>query len=259
LRVDLWNAFEDQLDGEQIEVVIEAFFVHESLKFVRRVLGGYRKAPYDEVPARVSDVKREFRGEILSGKFNRVLDLIEILVNDPQIHHSRREEISRIFERHSAPYWLDQNKAPFQFFPRSNPTQGEASARSIETLQQQGMHGATEHLRKASENIRSQEWGDSVRESIHAVESVARQIDPNAQNSLGAALKSLQNSGKLPHPALKEAFEKLYGYTSDEQGIRHALLDQSAPQVGLDEAMFMFGACASFAAYLVSKNSNRKA
>ena len=31
------------------------------------------------------------------------------------------------------------------------------------------------------------------------------------------------------HPALKRAFSNLYGFTSDEQGIRHALIDN--PQV----------------------------
>jgi len=28
------------------------------------------------------------------------------------------------------------------------------------------------------------------------------------------------------HPALEGAFVKLYGYTSDEQGIRHAMTEQ---------------------------------
>ena len=50
------------------------------------------------------------------------------------------------------------------------------------------------------------------------------------------------------------SFSQPYGYTNDEQGIRHALTGQGAADVGLDEAMFMFGACASFAAYLTSKH-----
>ena len=40
-------------------------------------------------------------------------------------------------------------------------------------------------------------------------------------------------------------FSQRYGYTNDEQGIRHALLNKDAAEVGLDEALFMFGACAS--------------
>ena len=56
------------------------------------------------------------------------------------------------------------------------------------------------------------------------------------------------------HPALKDAFSKLYGYTSNEQGVRHALLDRTDAQAGQDEAVFMLGACASFASYLWRKH-----
>ena len=89
---------------------------------------------------------------------------------------------------------------------------------------------------------------------IHAVESVARVIDPKASKKLSLALDSLETAGLLNHPALKKAFNNLYGYTSDEEGIRHALLKRDAADVGLDEAVFMFGTCASFAAYLVNKH-----
>ena len=78
-------------------------------------------------------------------------------------------------------------------------------------------------------------------------------VDPKAEKTLGSALKSLESAGVIRHSALREAFSKLYGYTNDEEGIRHPLLDKDSPDVDLDEAMFMFGACASFAAYLASK------
>ena len=84
---------------------------------------------------------------------------------------------------------------------------------------------------------------------MHAVESVARLLDPGASKTLGPALASLEKSGHL-HPALKDAFSKLYGYTSDEEGIRHSLVFQSQSPAGRDEAVFMLGACASFASYL---------
>ena len=64
----------------------------------------------------------------------------------------------------------------------------------------------------------------------------------------------LEKAGVLNHRALQEAFSKLYGYTNDENGIRHALLDEGAADVDLDDAVFMFGACASFAAYLVNRH-----
>ena len=55
------------------------------------------------------------------------------------------------------------------------------------------------------------------------------------------------------HGAFKSGIEKLYGYTSnDQEGIRHSLSDATTTVDGAD-AVFMFGACASFAAYLVEK------
>ena len=137
--------------------------------------------------------------------------------------------------------------------PRVSRETGEATRQAIETVRDGGMDGAAAHLRRAAEHINARQYADSVVDSIHAVDSVARVIDPKASGTLGPALDSLEKAEVLKHPALKQAFKKLYGYTSNEQGMRHPLIDRSAADVGQDEAVFMFGACASFAAYLVSK------
>ena len=82
---------------------------------------------------------------------------------------------------------------------------------------------------------------------------MARQLAPDASSTLGPALTSLEETGRL-HPALKKAFSNLYGYASDEEGIRHSLIDDAASPAGQDEAVFMLGACASFASYLWRKH-----
>jgi hypothetical protein len=69
---------------------------------------------------------------------------------------------------------------------------------------------------------------------------------------LSKALAKLETSAGI-HPALKAGFASIYGYTSDSQGIRHALLDQGAPHVDEADALFMIGACASFVSYLIHK------
>ena len=53
----------------------------------------------------------------------------------------------------------------------------------------------------------------------------------------------------------KRAIISLYGYTSDEKGIRHALLNDDEARVDRDDAVFMLGACAAFASYLWRKHS----
>ena len=139
-------------------------------------------------------------------------------------------------------------------FPPMAPQATLAVGEFLGALAETDPNGTAAHLRRASEQIDAGDWTESVRESICVVESVARELDPDAAAALDPALKAIAQHGAL-HPALKAAFSKLYGYTSDAQGIRHALLDRPDARVGQDEAVFMLGACAAFASYLWRKHA----
>lgn len=227
-----------------------------------KIFGKLYKLPRDEISSSFEYVMQlHFKKTIMHEKFNKVLDFIEIVANHPcrsyRLSNPKAQLIDTIqhqFEQHAAAYWLDASQRPYKFFPRASKEQGEATQQAIETLNEAGMGGAVTHLRDASGHIRLKQYADSIADSIHAVESVACVIAQKANATLGQALDSLEEAKLLKHSALKKAFKNLYGYTSDEQGIRHALLDKNSPDVGLDEAVFMFGACASFAAYLVKKH-----
>lgn len=65
----------------------------------------------------------------------------------------------------------------------------------------------------------------------------------------------LEMKGRI-HPALKKGFESIYAYTSDEKGIRHALLDKGDAAVDEADALFMLGAASTFVTYLLSKSSD---
>ena len=56
------------------------------------------------------------------------------------------------------------------------------------------------------------------------------------------------------HGAMRAGFASLYGSTSDEKGIRHALLEVPAASVDKTDALFMIGACAAFVSYLINKS-----
>ena len=49
------------------------------------------------------------------------------------------------------------------------------------------------------------------------------------------------------------ALDKMYGYTSDAQGIHNALLDEPTPDA--DNAQFMLVSCSAFMSYLKAKSS----
>ena len=53
------------------------------------------------------------------------------------------------------------------------------------------------------------------------------------------------------HGALKQGFLSLYGYTSNGDGIRHAMMDET--NLDQEDALYMLVTCSSFVNYLISK------
>jgi hypothetical protein len=115
--------------------------------------------------------------------------------------------------------------------------------------------GAGIHLQRALELLSDREAPDfrnSIKESISAVESACSAITGESATTLGKALKKLDVSGHVAiHPVLNAAFGKLYGYTSNADGIRHALMNE--PELSFEDAQFMLVACAAFVSYLKAK------
>lgn len=95
------------------------------------------------------------------------------------------------------------------------------------------------------------DYRNSIKESISAVESMCKIFTHNEKSTLGDALNQLERDGNL-HPALKKAFSSLYGYTSDDAGIRHALVEGDR-EIDFHEAKFMLVTCSSFINYLTSR------
>jgi hypothetical protein len=137
------------------------------------------------------------------------------------------------------------------FWPLSSEEETAAVGQAISDVSNAQFSGARSHLRNAASNLTQGKYPESIRESISAVESVARVLESSGEFS--KALAILEAKTKL-HPALKKGFSALYGYTSDEQGIRHALLDTEQAQVEETDALFFIGACASFVSYLINKS-----
>lgn len=111
------------------------------------------------------------------------------------------------------------------------------------------------HLVSAGSELAKSNWAGCVRESIHAVEAMAVRLAPE-KKTLGAALAVLERDGHL-HGGLKNAFSALYGWSSDEEGVRHALVFREEANVDEADALFLQGACAAFVSYLTARNSGR--
>ena len=92
------------------------------------------------------------------------------------------------------------------------------------------------------------DYGNSIKESITAVETMCSLIT-GSHDSLGKTIKKLEENGVVIHEALKQAFDKLYGYTSDAKGVRHSG-QLGGNDATFAEAKFMLVACSGFVNYL---------
>ena len=254
-RTRLWNILYLHVHGEsgsrfgsntQLGARWKGILLTLHLQFHVRPINGFN-------PTLGSFVK-EYQPFLMKAVFNKVFDLLLAIMRHSKCPQQFTESVGLAFKACRLAYVVDF-KNPVTIFPAATEEEGEAVLRATTELSNAGLAGAASHLRQASDCIGQGDFPGAVRESIHAVESTARQIDPNAK-SLELALKSLERANAL-HSALKQAFVKLYGYTCDEQGIRHALIDNPQANVGQDEAVFMLGACASFSSYLVRKHQRQ--
>ena len=254
LRREIWNAIREFLI-EKRSYGRTYYFRHNEARMIERIVGKLLKIPENKVSTHYDRVMSDFENVCFSSPFNKLLEFLEAFVNDREVGEGFATSIGNLFEIHGAAYRLESPRRTHLFVPIASKEQAEATREAVETVENSGVaSGAVTHLCQAVEYLNAGRFADSIRESIHAVESVACKIDPEASNTLGKALDSLEAAGLLKHRALKSAFDRLYGYACDEEGIRHALIEQDAADVDVDDALFMYSACASFAAYLVSKH-----
>ena len=112
------------------------------------------------------------------------------------------------------------------------------------------------HMEKALQLFsqrKSPDYENSIKESISAVEAMCCIItgETGSQATLGKTIKKLKDKGIHIHSAMESAFSALYGYTSDEDGIRHGSIGfTNAPA---EDAKYMLVSCSAFVNYLIEK------
>jgi hypothetical protein len=207
----------------------------------------------DHLPANTYNPRSTKRIEELStlfmtGSYDKVLGLLQFILRHQLCPQRFAGGIAGALQRCKADYRLADDRRTLM--PIASEEEAEVARKAFVALNASEYGGARTHLATASERLTAGDSPGAVRESIQAVESVARVI--TSEKSFGDALIALEKRWKI-HPALKRGFGAIYGYTSDEEGIRHPLLDDATAQVDELDALFMFGACAAFISYLIGK------
>ena len=252
LRNSLWNVLDIMLWSTE-GYVWKQYEKPEIDNFSRALWFHYFKKPVDSIPINVGDfsvsyskVLKEIRSYFFQCKWFEVYDIIEFIVNYYRHSSKLHEEINAILERELSGFRIIEGVV-------SNITDKQEVEMLEEALRDTKFKGVTAHLRQALELLSDREnpdYRNSIKESISAVESIAKIITDDPKVSLGKALLILEKDGKL-HKTLKEGFSRLYGYTSDEGGIRHAMLEE--PNIDSHDARFFLLSCTSFVNYLKSR------
>jgi hypothetical protein len=245
LRAGLWNVLD-----------VRVFDRMNSSDLLQYIVGGtelasaiwalYFKTTVDTIPDRGYTVVGQIRKYFFACQWYEVYDFLEFIAPRVGIVYASsekfQESINATLERENSAWRLVDGRIIEVTAPEEidEIEKGLNDPSTVVRL----------HLRTALDMLadrKSPDYRNSIKESISAVEAVVN-ASSGSNGSLGATLKKL---GVNAHPALEGALSKLYGYTSDADGIRHALMDE--PNLDSEDARFMLVSCSAFVNYLREK------
>jgi hypothetical protein len=261
LRNSVWNLFFNIYDppddrGENYWVRV----AHHIAEF-------FRKVPKDNISLHHYDCRRWVKDYFYGLDWYEVYDLTEFLVHNHSImtktyfsglgiyHDHRVTESELIIELNDL---MERELLGYRFVsgfltPISDKVEVDEIEAAVDQARGRGLWGTHEHIRTALQLLGKKptpDYRNAIKEAISAIESIVKQISGQKSLGLEGALKELSKHIEI-HKALQSGFIKLYGYSSDEDGIRHPILDQ--PNVGFDEAKFMIVSCSAFVNFLICK------
>ena len=219
----------------------------------------YSMAINFSLPYNRNNFFEQIKNTICSDSYDSVLTLVESII----------QYYARFIERkctncRNALFVFDAMNAVFQKeyvgyrFVDSiiSPITDETETNTVTEAIEKTSNSVSTHISKAISLLSDREnpdYENSIKESICAVEAMCEIVlgAKGSEATLGAMLKKFEKNGIKIHSALGKAFEILYGYTNDSNGIRHAG-NLDGPESTFEEAKFMLVSCCAFINYLTA-------
>ncbi|WP_154947638.1 AbiJ-NTD4 domain-containing protein [Pseudomonas fluorescens] len=211
--------------------------------FAAALYSDFYKIPVDTLPFKWSAFKAVMRDRYFEMSWHRTYSFLEFVVgmNHRGTGQVLVEGFNVVLQRENSAYRFVSGKVT----PITSSDEIEEVEKAMSVSDQYA--GVRTHLQTSLGLLtdrQNPDYRNSIKESISAVESLAKKLVGDDKATLGQALKILETKHKL-HGSLKSAFLALYGYTSDASGIRHALLDDT-PNLTKADARFMLICCSAF-------------
>ncbi|MFA4823797.1 MAG: hypothetical protein WC593_01425 [Methanoregula sp.] len=191
-----------------------------------------------------------YGNDVFNWNWWKVYDFLEFVsMNDKNIERKKvfQDDCNKIMEKEGLEYRFIENLI--------SPIISEEQITEIKTAISNSTEEVQVHLRQSLiilSNRENPDFRNSIKESISAVEAQCRIICDEPTPTLTKSLEIIQRSGRVKvHPDLNGAFQKIYSWTNDDEGIRHAL--KNMPTVDQEDAQFMLIASSAFINYLQVK------
>ncbi|MCH7573963.1 MAG: hypothetical protein IIA59_02455 [Candidatus Marinimicrobia bacterium] len=246
LRNSLWNALDEILWSHQF--YLSRYGAEPRIWFVGKILWDeFFKLPIDELPDTGSLILDLIREHFYQCDWAEVYDFLEAMLSIESKNYSLLEpRLNRALQRELSGYRIVAGVVT----DITDPQELESLQEVIDDTR---FSAVSDHFKTALELMSKRDdpdYPNSIKESISAVEGMCRIITGKPRATLGEALKALDSDTQI-HPALKKGWGYLYGFTSDEGGIRHAKMGNSS--IGPAEAKYFLLSCSSFVNYLKAK------
>ncbi len=238
-----WEKTDDyiSLNKEEIKILLSELWT----EYFRKIK--------DEMPLRFSQYRKFIKHYFFKTQWFEVYDFIEFVVLT-----CSNKAVSSLFI-HVCNYTLEKELSAYRFI--NGQITPITTAEEVESIEEalsvsDKFKPVKIHLERALELFSSRttpDYRNSIKESISAVESYCSILTGDSKATLGQALKQIEKTHNI-HSALKNSFSNLYGYTSNADGIRHALLEEE--NLKQEDAKFMLVSCSAFINYLKQKEAN---
>lgn len=256
-RNALWTALSELLDHRHFPGDYRLFLFREPIDLLMyRWWVEFSKRPGDEYP-NTDQAIAEMRHWFFRAPWNKAFDLLEFIAQTIEaLMATSRGEVLRILLPHyvnACDRILVSECCAYRFVGGAiREITSQAEIEAIERGLKIPSRPVAVHLKKALAFLTDRarpDYENSIKESVSAIEAAARDLSGSPDATLGEALKTIRSQAVL-HPALERAIGGLYGYASDEGGIRHAA--KGASKVSQSEARLVLVAASAVCDFLDS-------
>ncbi|MDX1902271.1 MAG: hypothetical protein SFW66_09800 [Gammaproteobacteria bacterium] len=219
-------------------------------QFIRSIWLNFFKLPADSISWNPNKDIAYLRKEFFNFEWSKFYDFIEHFASLEDDYNRKKliKSFNKVFEQENSAYGF-VNDQIIEKISQSEIASVEATKNLPNT--------SFEHIKKSSQLLFDRDKPDyrnSVKESVSALEAFMRETTKSDKH-LGDILRFNNLDWMNAHPSLKIAIKdfmtKIYGYSSDESGVRHSLKEKHR-EITKEEAWFILVEASALMNYIQS-------